>query len=608
MKFTSIAIQSWPEYGDGLGDIQMSRLGEVVVLAGPNGAGKSRLLRRLVSAIPRDRKATVASLKSQIKHLEHELGVMPHVALRSEYARQLTEARRTAYLLEGVCIQGQRLPVTAFLPTNLNLRDCFELSAKQLAESAAIVTDEPSSGSAFDQYGAHTLAAIQSIQNKYFEATHPNATTSEDTRRQCIAKYSQLSTLIQSFLGTTLTRTSDGQIELFGQRAGISSLSHGQKLLLQLALGLHEQAERLKELVIVMDEPENHMHPSVMLEGIDIVRNNIPHGQLWIATHSIPILAHFDPSSIWWMENGTASYAGNTPRRVLRGLLGNEERISRLASFLNLPFDLASAQFSYQCLCDPPSVGFKVDDPQLNGILRTLKDFPEGKRTVLDFGAGRGRLASAIWDAFGENAKAKIDYFGYDSNARDAEACCNAIARIYGSSEGRYFNDSNSFLSKVPYGIGDFAIMCNVLHEIPSEEWGSLFGPNGIIAKFLRDDGFLLLVEDMNLPVGEKPHQKGFLVLDTPQLKTLFKITKKDCAFQFTEEREGRLKAHFIPKSCLGRIDANSRREAIREVALRSQEEVLKLRKSESTFQNGRLHGFWVQQFANANLVLGTLQ
>ncbi|MGT2505736.1 hypothetical protein [Cupriavidus basilensis] len=74
-----------------------------------------------------------------------------------------------------------------------------------------------------------------------------------------------------------------------------------------------------------------------------------------------------------------------------------------------------------------------------------------------------------------------------------------------------------------------------------------------MINRALSDNGFLLIVEDQRIPVGEKAHKNGFLVLDTAHLRTLFSIKEADVAaglFTFHDARgDGRLKAHLINRA-----------------------------------------------------------
>src|SRR5207253_10002372 len=100
--------------------------------------------------------------------------------------------------------------------------------------------------------------------------------------------------------------------------------------------------------------------------------------------------------------------------------------------------------------------------------------------------------------------------------------------KAYGKCDNKYFNDLNSLLSVYDKESFDVVIMCNVLHDLDPKDWLKLFQNQGIIANLLSDNGILLLVEDHQIPIGEIAYQKGFLVLDTPQLKELFKISEKE--------------------------------------------------------------------------------
>lgn len=104
-------------------------------------------------------------------------------------------------------------------------------------------------------------------------------------------------------MNTTIGRTVDGEATLFGFPMGKANLSDGQKILLQFCLVIYSQETALKDLILILDEPENHLHPSVIIETLDRIQKCNSNGQIRIATHSIPLLAHFDPSLIWYAEN-----------------------------------------------------------------------------------------------------------------------------------------------------------------------------------------------------------------------------------------------------------------------------------------------------------------
>jgi hypothetical protein len=149
--------------------------------------------------------------------------------------------------------------------------------------------------------------------------------------------------------------------------------------------------------------------------------------------------------------------------------------------------------------------------------------------------------------------------------------------------------------------------MCNVFHEIDPVNWGALFGEDGLIRYMLKPDGFLLLVEDTEMRVGEMAHQRGFLVLDTAELKALFLIQEADQQFLVDDARgDGRLKAHLIPSAYIARLTHNSVRTAIEHVRHLAVEEIKNLRASTDaySYRSGRKHAFYVQQLANAQLAL----
>lgn len=168
------------------------------------------------------------------------------------------------------------------------------------------------------------------------------------------------------------------------------------------------------------------------------------------------------------------------------------------------------------------------NDPQIRQMRTIIQDriSKNGQIKILDFGAGKGRLISNLVDF--ENKKElaqQIDYVAYDLFDSDKDECLNNIDRIFGNNTDKYFNKINDLLITHDLKSFDLVILCNVLHEIESTEWKSLFSENGNITKLLKDDGHLLLVEDQHIPVGEKAYKHGFLVLDTIQIKRLFNLS-----------------------------------------------------------------------------------
>ncbi len=638
MKITKIDIPKSTDNNDGLEHIKMDKLNNIVLIAGKNGSGKTRILNKIFTMLKsKPTQTSLFNAETQIVTDRNNLGIFENAIFNDsqmlhstidelsvrnrenqiqQYRKGITNSKLSIEKLESAINwkfietseSSDKYAIEQFVPKNLDLQDCSLLPL-----SAMLIHAESINSVGMTKLQQGTFAKIQVVQNLWFEVTHQLSDASNEDKLSATKDYDKLKQIIGIFLNTTVGRTNKAEATLFGFPLGKTNLSDGQKILLQFCLAIYSQETDLKDLILILDEPENHLHPSVIIEVIEKIKNSVTNGQIWIATHSIPLLAHFDPSLIWYVENSKIVHAGKIPEKVLESLLGNEDEVAKLQDFISLPSQYASIRYALESLFEPRVVITGSNDPQSQQIRRDLLEIKSGsKLTILDYGSGKGRLISNIVDIDSnseENLIDSIDYIAYDKFPNDKEQCEIALTKAYGDCNKRYFNDFNSLLSVHDKGSFDVVIMCNVLHEIDPINWIRLFQSGGEISSLLSEKGILLLVEDHQIPIGEKAYQNGFLVLDTPQLKELFKITAKDTDFDFSDSRgNGRLKAHRIPKNCLIRIDATSRESAIRSMSSLAKDRIMDIRKIEkSSYQNGKLHGFWTQQFANAQLSLSEL-
>ena len=637
MKITNINIPKDSKSNDGLEDIKMDRLGSVVLIAGKNGAGKTRILNKIFETfnskpikqkvnqaplIIKSLNSTIENSKKEIlrleknlkdPHLNFESNIYKHQIknLQSQISTAETQLTTQENILNwakvNVDVESEIYSFQKFVPKNLTLTDSSSFPKKQLLSRAANIDKV-----GIDNLPIGVFAKIQVIQDRWFNATHQHSSIPDNERRKAIEDYNKLEEIIEIFLNSKITRTIDDEATLFGFPMGQSNLSDGQKILLQFCLALYSQEKSLSDIILVMDEPENHLHPSVIIETIERIQKCVTNGQIWIATHSIPLLAHFDPSQIWFVENNEIKHAGKIPEKVLHSLLGNEDRIGKLQDFISLPSQLATSRYAFESLLEPNSVMTNSTDSQSMQIKKELLELSkDGKIRILDYGVGKGRLISNITDLDEKDQNKlidQIDYIAFDEFDFDKTQCQESLAKAYGDHSNRYYNNFTSLFSDYNKESFDIVIMCNVLHEIDPKDWLKMFQSNGTISKCLTENGVLLLVEDHQIPIGEKAYQKGFLVLDTPQLKDLFNINEQDQDFKYSDLKgNGRLKAHTIPKRLLTQISAESRVKAIQSMSDTAKDEILRVRGLEKNYQNGKLHGFWTQQFANSQLNLAEL-
>jgi hypothetical protein len=597
----------------GLKEIDMRRIGNIVAVAGKNGAGKSRLL-EFVQDFSEIRNRSLPMLDEVRTNADTHRNAIASDRRASESRIQnmqntLHQLERTIEVATNrIFTDNDALHVAVrFVPKALILDDPGRLAPNDLEQRY-----ESMGVADVSQFNRNCLAYVQRLQDLWRDATHHEPDLSTN-REEIIESYEALRSIFDTLVGSSLGRK-QGRATLFNRTLAEAALSDGQIVLLQLAVSLHAQKARLDNAVILIDELENHLHPSAVIDVLSRLRAVAPLAQIWIATHSVPLLSYIlgiEQNALWYMEDGAISHSGKRPERVLESLLGNGERIQQLHDFTGLPSQLAAANYAAECIVPPRTVQSGSGDPQISQIQRMISSLkPHTTITLLDFGAGKGRLLDGLIGEETQQAKDRIDYFAYDQSQSDKSICCATIDSVYGNSSDRYFDSADALFAKHGRKSIDVVVLCNVLHEISPIQWIDLFSKQSLISQSMRDDGYLLVVEDTRIPVGEIAHEFGFLVLDTSHLRVLFRVNSKDIEgkkFVVDDARgDGRLKAHLIAKELVHRVNAKSRNEAIKALQETAVREVTAIRGASQTYSNGQLHGFWSQQLANCFLYLRT--
>lgn len=605
----------------GLQEINMPRLGRFVALAGRNGSGKSRILNKVehyvlqrfnmvdsVSAIQKNIEDYAVSIKSEPGSIHLRAWIDAKKSLETQL--QLISERVFSFS------ESNKFKSVRFVPKNLQLQDPRN---HQIGELTSRFQQAKAPG--LNGAENNCLFYIQQLQVRWWNADHQRFPGTAQEKETAIADYEGLKTIIFNLLGVSLDRNIDGDPILYGRRIADCGLSDGQRIILQLCVALHAQRSEFDNTVFLLDEPENHLHPSAAIDLLKSLYGTTGNSQIWVATHSVPLLAYIasvDPMSLWCVENGSVSNAGRHPQKVLNSLLGDEEQIGHLNAFTGLPAQLAAINYASESLLPPKTILSDGRDPQVSQIQKVITDLAgSSSLNLLDFGAGKGRLLEGLAiELLAENPSQQLsevlNYYAFDPFLDDRDVCSKVIGTYYSTDRNRYFNYSEDFFSNNEDGCLDIVVMCNVLHEISPRKWIDLLSSQSLINRGLKEDGYLLVVEDQRIPVGESAHEYGFIVLDTSHLRTLFAIKDidvTDSLFSWSDAREdGRLKAHLISKSLLSRISSDTIKNAITQLKETAKAKIRILRASKPTYANGQLHGFWTQQFANAELYLSEVQ
>jgi energy-coupling factor transporter ATP-binding protein EcfA2 len=284
----------------GLQSIEMSRLGRFVALTGKNGAGKSRILNKLEQFITLRNQfvGNQANIEQAIQGYRNAIdNHPPEESSQASWKQQLDGLLIQRYAADSISSPiSSSLGVLRFVPKQLNLTD-----PRQHHKSALVNLFNETKSPGLNGFETKCFSYIQRVQDREWAASHQRASHEPLAKQEAKEGYERLVFLINLLLKTKIDRSIDDDATLFGKPLAEAGLSDGQKVLIQLAVALHAQKGKLDNTVFLLDEPENHLHPSALIEFLDTVAEVASNAQFWIATHSVPLLAHIankEPMSI----------------------------------------------------------------------------------------------------------------------------------------------------------------------------------------------------------------------------------------------------------------------------------------------------------------------
>lgn len=377
----------------------------------------------------------------------------------------------------------------------------------------------------------------------------------------------------------------------------LEEISPGERMLFYMAIFLALQKKGRKNEVIILDEPESHLHPKALLQFIHLLGEKFPQATIWIATHSLFLLPEYEFENIVYLFDGKVRQRNSKLyQNIISDLLGEgHKNTSRF--FASYPqwqyYDFIAGCF------DSPEVVDNVNpkDAQVLSFIRTFEGRPI--KRVLDFGGGSGRLGLSVMAA--EIPKWKhVTYEIFDPYP----SYTGNDIRVYKNlenCEGNY----------------DCVVMMNVLHEIDPREWAALFQK---VYELLTPAGVLLFVEVAALKKGEYPNDTGYMLLGDLELDIIFCDDE-----HITEDARARCSEvtswFYYSRDQLKNATNETVHAAIKHLEKRMYQEILQIRKAEkerrkkessgeklspgelsSQGANARRYAFLTQQYINAKL------
>ena len=424
-------------------------------------------------------------------------------------------------------------------------------------------------------------------------------------------RFMALKKSFESFLGKTLewearilesNENDEGQVEskqigvwlINGREFNYKEFSEGEKTLFAYSLIFfligQNPALRIKDSIILIDEPELHLHADSEIDLITSLRLAVGEkGQLWIATHSINILSNLDYAEIFMVKDGKLNHPSSTiQRETLSQLMSLEDRVNKLSTFLISITDWTILNFVTDCFSNPEVVEFaRKDDPQVAIFKTAIQNLTVANNNLLlDFGAGKGRLFEQVIDD--TEFRSKISY-----SALEPEVEFHPMLKKLGAKK------IYSSHLEIPPNTYNFIVLCNVLHEIDIKSWVETLN---MIIKGLTEDGFLLIIEAKILSKGEMIGEIGYLVLDIEELKGLFGLSEINFMTEKTNSND--IICAMLPKTNLKEIDNSNVLKSMRLLEENTLQKLEILRKTEVTVANqaklGRQTAFFSQLYINS--------
>lgn len=436
-------------------------------------------------------------------------------------------------------------------------------------------------------------------------------------------------------------RRPDGSQELLSD--ALASFSPGELMLFYMSIFLAIQQNGKKNKVIILDEPESHLHPKALLSFLKMLKQTEDFQEILIATHSLFIVPEFSFEEITYLcDSAVQKRTSGLYRNILSEVLGDEE--GKVQDFFASLSQWQYCEFLAECFTEPAVIDtVNAQDEQVRLFIECLKE--NRPYRILDCGGGSGRLGLSLKEAqngrLNLNTTRKVPMklsaarnWHYDMDVKaDKNERLAANRNVMRPSRSGLTIERSADIQNICYEIYDrkpsytgekfkvykdwkeieavknsekrydCVVMMNFLHEVEPKKWVKLFHD---VYGVLKDEGHLVFVEVSALSQGEMPNQSGYFVLGKEELEILF-----ECPGELEEIRHKETQKScciLIPRKKLTVVNYILVKEAIRHLRQRMLETICEIRQKEYTEnmggRNGRYYAFLTQQFVNVELFL----
>lgn len=551
---------------------ELSNLSNIVVLTGANGSGKSRLLKIMYN--------TFDSFKNNSDYKESCFKI-----IKKDEDSQSEE----------------EIELTKELAKNFNFINYSHFDAKlQVSERFSPYVIHQAKNKLkkcnYEETALNSLLYLKDLAEGYSEESN------ESNDYKGLMEFIEFAKELELDFSWNKNEKS---LKIFNRELKNAKLSPGQLYALRIAVAC--KSHKIDEnFAFLLDEPETHLHPSLLIKIITNFTEHFKNAQFFIATHSLPLISYLtvtrDDTTVFFMDKGEVKdRLRSNSQPILNNLIGSEDKLFAIKQLFVSSEEMACNKFCMECFLKPAVIrGGSAKDPSVSMVEDNINISSESSPIIIvDYGAGEGRLLQCmIEDGF----KNGYEYNPYNIDQDDAKYCEQLIstAKIKGKS---YFRKEN--LAEL-YGKADRVLMVNVLHEISPELWKEEFDT---VSKLLKEDGKLIIVEREILTMGESPFINGYLMLtgidnSSPAADILF--GKENVVFSRHKEKP-HIISYTIGKEGVEAVQKANLKDVLLELKKIALEQIKSLKKDMEKplkhidkYKNGIRLSFWLNQLSCA--------
>lgn len=314
MKITSLEIKDFPP----IKNLKMEDLGDIVIIAGANGSGKSRLKEAIVGTLQGGNQMSISLLATREKEKE-DFGADILVTTQGAQNRTLAEYMRKRRFGRGqyvgslVQIDSQRnIQTTQYQQVSWQVSDPDEADTP----STFYYQNFTNRWQDFMNYIHQKVAAYQNqLATEVINGTEITAKIIKEKLPHPLQKYKEIfSTLLPGKELLDINPASPREFQYkdkTGTILSFNSLSSGEQEVVKVLFDVARKD--IKDSVIIVDEPELHLHPTLTFKLIEALKSIGDHSNQFIfLTHSADLIStYYSTGNVYFIdsEQGGANQA-----------------------------------------------------------------------------------------------------------------------------------------------------------------------------------------------------------------------------------------------------------------------------------------------------------